>query len=129
MVEFLFKKSSLYNTSCNESTTPSLAEYFLVYLNVESAERRGDRHMSSSLPSTLLYFPVIKYLYIKMSTDHVLEISPKISFSIVYWPMWFQLFSDLVRRGRKICFTRTQHKLLNMNIETKIYHEFFNYRI
>ena len=49
MVEFLFKKSSLYNTSCSESTTSSLAEYFWEYLNFESTERRGDRPMSSRL--------------------------------------------------------------------------------
>ena len=36
---------------------PSVAENFWVYLNVESAERRGDRPMSSSLLSSvhLLY--------------------------------------------------------------------------
>ena len=40
---------------------------FSIYLNVESAENRGDRPMSSSLPKSvlLLYFPVNKYLYIK----------------------------------------------------------------
>ena len=83
MVEFLFKKLALCNTPCNESTTPSLAEYFCVYLNVESAERRGDRLISSSLPKSVLslYFPVNKYLDIKKSTDSVLENSLKISFS------------------------------------------------
>ena len=66
-VEFLFRKSALYNTPCDESTTPFLAEYFSIYLNVESAERRGNRPMSSSLPKSvfLLYFPVNKYLDIK----------------------------------------------------------------
>ena len=38
MVEFLFKKSTLYNTSCSDSTNPSVAECFGVYLNVDSAE-------------------------------------------------------------------------------------------
>ena len=82
-VEFLFRKSALYNTPCNESTTPSLAEYFCGYLNVEGAEIRGDRPMSSSLPKSvlLLYFPVNKYLDIKKSTDSVLDNSLKVSFA------------------------------------------------
>ena len=67
-MKFLFKKSSLFNTSCSpQSTTPSVAEYLCVYLNVESAEIRDDIPMSSSLPSNihLLYFPVNKYSVIK----------------------------------------------------------------
>ena len=59
VLEFLFKTLCLYKTFCSESATTSLAEYFYVYLNIESAESMGDRPMSSSLPKSvvLLYFP------------------------------------------------------------------------
>ena len=60
-VEFLFRKSALYITPCNEFTTPSLAEYFSVYLNVESEERRGDRPMSSSLPKKRVFIVLSGY--------------------------------------------------------------------